>query len=79
MQKSSAELSSAVNNKIWIKKWLNLEFPYFFNTLHFGQIQQFFEVLKADNTFNATWEPCYRSWYNRLTENIKDSVLFQST
>ena len=33
MQKNFANLSSAVTNKIWINKWLNLEFPYFFNTL----------------------------------------------
>ena len=33
MRKTSAKLSSAVKNKIWINKWLNLEFPYFFNAL----------------------------------------------
>jgi len=32
MQKISAELSSAVKKIILINKWLNLEFPYFFNT-----------------------------------------------
>jgi len=32
MQKTSAHLSSAVKNKIWINKYVNLEFPYFFNT-----------------------------------------------
>jgi len=25
--KTSAELSSVVKNKIWMNKWLNLEFP----------------------------------------------------
>jgi len=33
VQKTSAEPSSAVNNKIPINKWLNLELPHFFNTL----------------------------------------------
>ena len=33
MQTRFANLSSAVKNKIWINKWLNLVFPYFFNTL----------------------------------------------
>jgi len=32
-QETSAEMSSAVKKKILINKWLNLEFPYFFNTL----------------------------------------------
>jgi len=32
-QETSAEVSSAVKKKILINKWLNLEFPYFFNTL----------------------------------------------
>jgi len=29
----NAKLSSAVKNKIWINKWLNMVFPYFFSTL----------------------------------------------
>ena len=49
MQETSAELSSAVKNKIWMSKWLNLEFPYFFNTLcTFWLIQYFFKVLKTN-------------------------------
>jgi len=32
MQRTSVKLSSAVKNKIWINKWLNWEFSYFFNT-----------------------------------------------
>jgi len=49
MQNTSAELSLAVTNKIWINKWLNLEFPYFsILHVHFGQIQYFFKVLKTD-------------------------------
>jgi len=31
--KTSAELSWAVNNKIWINNWLNLQFLHLFNTL----------------------------------------------
>jgi len=31
--KTTAELSSVVKNQIWINKWFNLAFPYFFNTL----------------------------------------------
>jgi len=31
--KTFAKLSSAEKNKFWISKWLNLEFPCFFNTL----------------------------------------------
>ena len=53
MQKTFAKLSSAVKNKIWINKWLNLKFPYFFFSIlhvHFGQIQYFFKVLKTDFT-----------------------------
>jgi len=30
--KNICKLSSAIKNKIWINKWLNLEFSYFFNT-----------------------------------------------
>ena len=33
MQKASEKLSTAVKNKIWVKKWMNLGFPHFFNTL----------------------------------------------
>ena len=65
MQKTSAELSE-VKHKIWINKWLNLEFPYFFNTfVDFGQIQYYFKVLKTGftiqyffNSFSTVWEPC---------------------
>jgi len=32
MQKTSAKLSLAVKNQFWINNWLNLEFPFFFNT-----------------------------------------------
>jgi len=32
MQEASAELSSVLKSKIWINWWLNLKFPYFFNT-----------------------------------------------
>jgi len=32
MQKTPAKLSSVAKNKIWINKWLNLEFLYFLNT-----------------------------------------------
>jgi len=58
-EKTSAELSSAVTNKIW-KKRLNLEFPYFFNILctflpysiHFQGLENRFR------NFNTAWEPC---------------------
>jgi len=30
--KTSTKLSLAAKNKIWIRKWLNFESPYFFNT-----------------------------------------------
>ena len=33
MRKTSEKLSSAVKNKIWRNKWLNLDFPYLFNAL----------------------------------------------
>ena len=33
MQKTSAQLSPAAKNEIWINKWMILEFPSFFNTL----------------------------------------------
>jgi len=33
-KKTSAKLSSAARNKISINKWLDSEFPYFFNTFN---------------------------------------------
>jgi len=65
-QKTSVGLSSVVKKKIWMNKRLNLEFPYFFNTLcKFCQILYFFKILKTDfttqylfNTFKTAWEHC---------------------
>jgi len=50
MQKTSAKLSST-ENKIWIIKWLNLEFRYLFNTsCTFWPNSNLFKVLKTDFT-----------------------------
>jgi len=62
MQKPSAKLPSAAKNKILINKWLNLEFPYFFNTLcTFCLDSKFLKVSKTDFTiqyfYNTTWQP----------------------
>jgi len=81
MQARFANLWSMVKNKIWINKWLNLGFLYFFNTVYFGQIQYFFKVLKSVftiqyffNAFNTACEPCTRKSM-QASNNMKNTYL----
>jgi len=51
MHKTSAELSSAVKNKIWITNGWIWNFHTFSNLyVHFGQIQYFFNAFKTNFT-----------------------------